>query len=150
MYAWSPIVASLSGYDLMVKHEWSSSDEGKAIVLDDVKAENWPDLSGLSGYHLDVLIRGCLDELRKRAWKAYDTLADQTASLSADDRAKLADVLKHYEPRQISEILELCENHTVATLEDALNRADSLNSDDIECRLDDIETATCDIRNQLN
>ena len=146
----------------MVKHEWSSSDEGevketknlygtmKAIVLDDVKAENWPDLSGLSGYHLDVLIRGCLDELRKRAWKAYDTLADQTASLSADDRAKLAKVLEKYEPRQISEILDLCVDHTVSSLEDALNLAAGLDSDDIECRLDDIETATSDIRNQLN
>ena len=143
MYAWSPIVASLSGYDLM-------DDQKPTLLLDDVKAENWPDLSGLSGYHLDVLIRSCLDELRKRAWKAYDTLADQTASLSAEDRAKLADVLKHYEPRQISEILELCADHTVSTLEDALNRADSLDANDIECRLDDIETATCDIRNQLN
>ena len=143
MYAWPSIVATLSGYDLM-------DDQKPTLLLDDVKAENWPDLSGLSGYHLDVLIRGCLDELRKRAWKAYDTLADQTASLSADDRAKLADVLKHYEPRQISEILELCADHTVDSLEEALGRADSLDANDIESRLDDIDTATSDIRNQLN
>ena len=77
-------------------------------------------------------------------------MADQTASLSADDRAKLAKVLEKYEPRQISEILDLCVDHTVSSLEDALNLADGLDSDDIECRLDDIETATSDIRNQLN